>query len=132
MNYLVDTHTFLWTTFASQKISKRVRGILLDTELTKMVSAITFWEISLKYQLGKIDLIGVLPDKLPTVAKDTGFGILDLEADTASSFYQLPKLSNKDPFDRMLAWQAICKGYHLLTQDADFADYKDYGLKIVW
>lgn len=103
-----------------------------DPQLTKMVSAITFWEISLKYSLGKLDLIGILPDKLPFVAKDSGFEILKLDAEIAASFYKLPKFGDKDPFDCMLAWQAISKDYYLLTQDQDFTDYKDYGLNVVW
>ena len=92
---------------------------------------ITFWEISLKFSLGKISLTGFLPDELPSVAKETGFEILNLDKDTVSTFYKLPRVGNKDPFDRMLAWQAICNGFHLLTYDKVFAEYKDYGLKIV-
>ena len=95
-----------------------------------MVSAVTFWEISLKYQLGKLDLTGILPDALPAIAKKTGFEILQLDADTASAFYKLPKLKDKDPFDRMLTWQSIREDCHLLTEDDDFAKYQDYGLKI--
>lgn len=131
MNYLVDTHVFLWVIFSPKKISKTAKNILLDPQFTKYVSAITFWEISLKYQLEKIVLTGIYPDELPKIAKDTGFEILHLDADTASSFYKLPKLS-KDPFDRMLAWQAIRNSCTLLTQDSDFAAYKDYGLKTGW
>jgi len=132
VKYLVDTHVFLWTVLSPQKISKRVKDILLDTELTKYVSIITFWEISLKFSLGKIDLRSVLPDKFPTIATNTGFEILNLDSETVSSFYKLPKIRNKDPFDRMLAWQAIKEDFHLLTKDQDLADYKDNGLKIVW
>lgn len=131
MNYLVDTHIFLWSLFSSKKISKKAKDLLLDSELTKIVSAITFWEISLKFSLGKLDLNGVLPDKLPDIAKEAGFEILNLDYDIAASFYKLPKLKNKDPFDRMLAWQAICMDYHLLTQDQDFVKFKEHGLKIV-
>jgi len=108
-----------------------VRGILVDQELTKYVSIISFWEIALKFSLGKIDLTGVLPDSLPTIAKDTGFEILNLKTDTASSFYKLPRIKNKDPFDRMLAWQAICNNYILLTQDKGFFEYKDQDLEII-
>lgn len=129
MNYLIDTHIFLWAIFSPKKISKNIKGILIDQELTKYVSIITFWEISLKFSLGKLDLTRVLPDKLPAIAKDAGFEILDLNIDTASSFYKLPRIKNKDPFDRMLAWQAINHDYVLLTQDKSFADYKDHGLK---
>lgn len=132
MSYLVDTHVFLWAMFSPKKISKKVKEILLNPEQTKLVSAVTFWEISLKYQLGKIDLTGIFPDELPKVAKEAGFEILHLDCDSAASFYELPKLQNKDPFDRMLAWQAICQDCHLLTKDSGFTDYGNCGLKTVW
>lgn len=132
MNCLLDTHVFLWAIFSPKKISKKAINILLDLEQTKYVSIVTFWEISLKYQLKKLDLTGIYPDKLPSISKDTGFEILELDANTASSFYKLPKLKGKDPFDRMLAWQAVCKDLLLLTKDADFTGYKNQGLKTIW
>ncbi len=130
MNYLVDTHIFLWSVFSPAKISRRVRALLLDPKLTKYVSVVTFLEISLKFSLGKIDLKGVIPDMLLQVARETGFEILPLDAETASSFYRLPKIVNKDPFDRMLVWQSIVKDYTLLTSDKDFVAFKAHGLKI--
>jgi len=132
VNYLVDTHVFLWAELYPKKISKKVKDILLNEESTKYVSTMTFWEISLKFSLGKIDLKGILPDKLPAIAKDTGFEILNLDAQTASTFYKLPKIKNKDPFDRILAWQAIREDCFLLTHDKKLADYKDYGLRVIW
>lgn len=132
MNYLADTHVFLWTVFSPKKISKRVRSIANDLKVTKYISIITFWEISLKFSTGRIDLGRILPDNLPGIAKDTGFEILNLDTDTVVSFYKLPKLKNKDPFDRMLAWQAISNGYILLTKDASFQSYNKHGLKTVW
>ncbi|MBI4038916.1 type II toxin-antitoxin system VapC family toxin [Candidatus Daviesbacteria bacterium] len=131
MSYLVDTHIFLWSLFSPKKISKKIIEILIDPKLTKVVSSVTFWEISLKYQLGKLDLTNVYPDQLPGIAKNTGFEILSLDADIASSFFKLPKLKNQDPFDRMLIWQAISKDYTLLTQNKDFALYQECGLKII-
>lgn len=132
MNYLVDTHVFLWATSSTEKLSKKIESILLDLKSTKYVSLVTFWEISLKFSTGKLYLKGSQPDDMSAMAEELGFEILNLDAKTVSSSYKLPKLKNKDPFDRMLAWQAICLDYHLLTQDQDFASYKDHGLKIVW
>lgn len=132
MKCLADTHIFLWIILSPKKIHTNIQDILIDPENQKFLSVVTFWEIALKFSLGKMDLAGVLPDKLPAIAKETGFTIVDIDADTASSFYKLPKIKNKDPFDRMLAWQAIRKDFHLLTQDRDFADYKNHGLEIVW
>lgn len=104
---------------------------MLDVDSANYISAITFWEISLKFSLGKIDLKGVLPDELPKIAIKDGFKMLNLNIDTISSFYKLSKVKNKDPFDRMLAWQAICNNFILLTQDKGFAQYKDQDLKII-
>lgn len=132
MSYLVDTHIFLWSIISPKKISRSIRKILADPVLTKSISILTFWEISLKFSLNKIDLIGMFPDTLPDIAKEANFEIVNLDIKTVASYYKLPKTSNKDPFDRMLAWQAINSDCILLTQDRDFSDYEDYGLKVVW
>ncbi len=132
MNYLVDTHVFLWAISAPEKLSKKAKSLLLDVDSAKYISLITFWEISLKFSTGKIDLKGGLPEDMPFMAKRVGLEVLSLDIDTVSSFYKLPKLRNKDPFDRMLAWQAISKDFHLLTKDQGFTVYKDHGLKTVW
>lgn len=131
MNYLVDTHIFLWSIISPKKISQKIRKILNDPEPTKFISIISFWEISLKFSLDKIDLVGISPDELPDIAKKANFDIIDLDVETASSYHKLPKTNNKDPFDRMLAWQAIRKECSLLTKDKEFDDYKDYGLNLV-
>ncbi len=132
MNLLLDTHILLWALFEPEKLPKKLKTSVLNPESTIFISIISFWEISLKFALGKIDLKGTLPDALPEIARNDGFEILDLDIDTVSSFYKLPKLRNKDPFDRMLAWQAICKNHTLLTKDPDFTGYRNFGLKIVW
>lgn len=130
MNYLADTHIFLWVLFSPQKISPKLKKIFLNGEEAKYISSITFWEISLKFGLGKLELKGILPEELPSLAKDTGFNILNPTAQILSSSYKLPKIENKDPFDRLLAWQAIQQNFCLLTADKGFRDYKDHGLKI--
>jgi len=131
VNYLSDTHIFLWVLFSPQKISPKLKKIFLDGEEEKHISSITFWEISLKFGLGKMELKGVLPEELLSIAKDTGFIILNPDAQILSSFYRLPKSKNKDPFDRLLAWQALQQNFCLLTADKGFMDYKDHGLKII-
>ena len=132
MNYLVDTHILLWSLFSPRRVSRKVKGILSESETIKFVSVISIWEIAIKFSLGKLDLKGVLPDTLPAIVKSARFEILDLNVETAASFYRLPKIGNKDPFDRMLAWQAISYDYHLLTKDKDLSDYKDYGLEVIY
>lgn len=132
MNYLVDTHCFLWSAFNPKKLGRTARSILLDSSNEIFVSAITFWEISLKYAIGKLDLQGVTPAELPNIADEMGFSVVPLEVCESASFFKLPVAGHRDPFDRMLVWQAINLQKVLISKDKKIAVYEEYGLKVVW
>ncbi len=133
MNYLLDTHTFLWSLISPDKISSRARKIIVSRKASLHISTISLWEASLKYSIGKIDIGGVLPKELPYYAKRSGLKIISINSKIASSYYKLPKLRyHKDPFDRMLIWQAIRGGYTLISKDKSFSGYEKYGLSLVW
>jgi PIN domain nuclease of toxin-antitoxin system len=49
-----------------------------------------------------------------------------------ATYYQLPKKDDhKDPFDRLLIWQAISNGYVLITQDESIEQYRADGLQLM-
>ena len=131
MKYLIDTHIFLWSLFSPHKISKAARQILEESGNSVFVSTITFWEISLKYALGKLKLEGIAPDELPQYAIRLNFDILSLNAEDAASYYRLPRISHKDPFDRMIIWQAIREKMILISKDSRIPAYEKYGLNIL-
>jgi PIN domain nuclease of toxin-antitoxin system len=61
------------------------------------------------------------------------FGIMDLQENETITFYELPqKEKHKDPFDRMLIWQAITKNMAMISKDGSFDEYIKNGLKLVW
>jgi len=132
MNYLLDTHDFLWSIFESSKLSEKIREIILNPVNTIYVSTITFLEISLKYSLGKLELENISPDALPQISKESGFENLELSARDSSSFHMLPRLVHKDPFDRIIIWQSINNDLILISKDNSFHDYKKYGLQVIW
>ena len=132
MNYLLDTHVLLWSVISPNKLSERVREILYSAEGTKFVSALSLWEISLKYSIGKLELKPVSPLEFLGYIKKSGFKTISLTPETASSFYNLQILKNRDPFDLMLAWQVIRGGYFLLSKDKEFDIYQKDGLKRIW
>ena len=129
MNYLIDTHIFLWSLFTPEKISQSAARILKDPGNRIFVSTITFWEIALKYSLNKLQLEGAKPDELPDFSKQMNYDILILSASDAASFYHLPRISHKDPFDRMLIWQAIREKVVLISNDRKLSAYEGFGLK---
>jgi PIN domain nuclease of toxin-antitoxin system len=131
MKYLLDTHTLLWSLSSPNKLSKKVKDLISQSKNESYVSAISLWEISLKYQLKKLELHGFLPEELPQLVKKSGFTIVNINSEIASTFYKLPRL-HKDPFDRMLIWQAIKEDLVLVSKDKTFSDYEKCGLSVFW
>lgn len=132
MRYLLDTHSFLWTIFNPERLGAPAKKAIEDPENEIGVSVVTFWEISLKYALGKLELKNVKPDHLPQVAKDMGLEIIQLIPQEAASCHKLPKLAYKDPLDRLIIWQAIQRKMILVSRDREFREYKQHGLKVYW
>ncbi len=132
MRCLLDTHSFLWAAFSPEQLSPAAAQCIRDLDNEILVSVITFWEISLKHALGKLDLTGVTPDELPEVASQMGVQIIGLTAQEAAGFHHLPRLAHKDPFDRLIIWQAIQRRNRLISRDRSFKEYRASGLKLLW
>ena len=131
MIYLLDTHYMLWCIADVHKLSKQAKNIITDGTNIILVSTVSFWEVSLKSSLGKLKLTGFSPDALPQVCTDMGFEIETLSAKDSSSYHNLTAAYHRDPFDRMLIWQAIQNGYTLISKDKDIKKYQVEGLKII-
>lgn len=133
MSYLLDTHTFLWAVLSADLLPKKVVSILEDASTNVQVSVVSFWEIALKYSIGKLELHGVEPDSFPKLAEKIGFAILPVSAAEAASSYRLSWVkTHKDPFDRMLILQALKKDLTLISKDSSFSQYSSLGLKLFW
>jgi PIN domain nuclease of toxin-antitoxin system len=132
MSYLVDTHYVLWSLFEPAKISSEIKKLFSDENAIKYVSAITLWEISLKYSLGKLELQDTNPKEVHESIEAAGFEITPVETELFSTYHRLPKKKDhQDPFDRMLIWQAIKGDYILITHDSSFEQYGSDGLRMI-
>jgi PIN domain nuclease of toxin-antitoxin system len=132
MNCLLDTHALLWTLFSPSRLGKKAADSIQNPDVAVSVSVVSFWEISLKYATGKLELSGVTPDDFPAIVRQSGFDILPVEESEAATFHHLPRMEHKDPFDRLIIWQAISRKLHLISHDSAFADYRKLGLKVLW
>jgi len=132
--YLIDTHTFIWIISDPGKLSKNALEVITNKKNEIFVSVISFWEISLKTSIKKFFLEGIIVGKLPEYAQKMDLKILNVQAREACTFADLPmKENHKDPFDRMIIWQAITENMTLISKDQLFDQYKDNGLiKLVW
>ena len=130
--YLIDTHIFLWLIFDPDKIAQKKLAILKNPKNKIYIASITFWEISLKYNLGKLELQGLTPDKLPKLAEEMRLDVLEIDQDVMASFYQLSQVEgHKDPFDRIIIWKCIQDNITLISQDRKFPAYEKLGLNFI-
>ena len=92
---------------------------------------ISLWEISLKYSIGKLELSGTNPDEIFESILESGLEVMPVETELFASYYKLQKKNrHKDPFDRLLIWQAIQNDLTVITDDSRMEDYVADGLKI--
>lgn len=132
MIYLLDTHYLLWSLFAPEKIKPPIRQILEDDNDIKLVSGVNLWEISFKYALGKLELEGTNPEEIFDTLLEAGFEMVTIENRLLATYHQLPQKDNhRDPFDRLLIWQAIANGYTLITHDKKIEQYQADGLHLI-
>lgn len=132
MNCLLDTHALLWALFDPARLGSKAAESMLDRGATVSVSVVSFWEISLKHAMGKLELSGVTPDDFPLLTRQSGFDILPISEGEAATFHRLPRTGHKDPFDRLIIWQAISNSLILVSKDRSFATYRKLGLKVLW
>lgn len=132
MKYLLDTDTLIWSVLETTKLSPTVRNILQDANTQIYVSPVNFWEISLKHSIGKITFLHVRPEDFPAICSAMAFDLLPLHPEVAATSHQLTATHHKDPFDRMLIWQALCQKIPLLSKDDQINLYRSEGLEVIW
>lgn len=122
MNFLLDTCAFLWLTLGSDELSDTARQTFINPENEIYLSAISCWEINIKWSLGKLNL-PVDPGQFLTKQRiQHMIEPLPLTEDATYHLSKLP-LFHKDPFDRVLICQAIEHSLVILTPDPLISQY---------
>lgn len=127
MTGLLDTQAFIWFDSSSAKLSAAARAFIADPANDLLLSAASVWEMVIKYQLGKLPLTQPIAS-IVTAQVGTNVRLLAVTADHALTVLQLPPV-HKDPFDRILAAQAIAEGAVLISADQIFSQYP---VTVVW
>lgn len=129
MRLLLDTHALLWTLADPGKLSGTARSAIEDRGNELWVSAASAWELATKYRLGKLPNAQVL-----VLGYAEHLARLDARELAVSSRHALDAGSlnweHRDPFDRMLAAQAMVESAALVTADAVFSDLA--GVHVLW
>ena len=116
MKVLLDTCTFIWLSMPQGKLSPLATLIINDPANELFLSDVSIWEVCLKNSSGKL----ALPETPRVwVPQQTGyFHIHDFSLDQSAIYRsgELPRI-HPDPFDRLLAAQAIEWGMTILSPD---------------
>ncbi len=97
MSFLLDTHTLLWSLFDPERLGEKAAVNIRNPDMAVLVSVVSFWEISLKYSIGKLDLGNVMPDDFPALVRQSGFDILPLADTDAQPFTTCRARNTKIP-----------------------------------
>lgn len=128
MRYLLDTHAILWAAFHKDLLSARARRLIQLSSNEILVSAASAWEIATKFRLGKLPLARVLAEDFIPKVTSAGYLLLSISVEHALRAGRLMG-DHKDPFDRMLAAQAIHEDVPLISNDARL---DAFGVRRLW
>ena len=128
MRYLLDTVALITWWTESERLGAASFQLLEASSARIFLSPVNIWEIANKNRIGKLDQIVDFPHQFPALCRENGFVMLDLTTDHAMRAGYLPG-DHRDPFDRLIAGQALVEDMIVLTNDPQIAAF---GCKVLW
>jgi PIN domain nuclease of toxin-antitoxin system len=124
---LLDTHALLWFQTGDRRLSRTARRAIEADGVELLLSAACVWEMAIKASLGRLQLAdpveAYVAEKLAQ-----GYRMQAVTWAHAARVESLP-FHHRDPFDRLLAAQALVERCPVVTRDRVF---RDYGVEVVW
>lgn len=128
MRLLLDTHSLVWWMLDNPKLPAAMSAVIADPASIVHVSAASAWEVATKVRLKKMpEMAPVIPTYEADIAA-AGFRSIPIEQRHSLRAGSLEG-SHGDPFDRMIAAQALVLELVVLTRDRAFAAF---GCQVLW
>ncbi|MEY4612725.1 MAG: hypothetical protein RL179_698 [Planctomycetota bacterium] len=122
MRAILDTHAFLWFITNDPKLSSTARVLIADPSNEILISPASYWEIAIKIKLGKYPISVPYLTLITEGIDNNGFKILPIEPKHTAKLTTLD-LHHHDPFDRLMAAQAMVEGISMVSADVAFDLY---------
>jgi PIN domain nuclease of toxin-antitoxin system len=126
---ILDTCSFVWLGSEPARLSARARQVLAGDRDRHFVSAISAFEIAMKYYQGKLRLSHPPSEWLRRALAASGVQEIPLDSEIAVRSCELPPL-HRDPSDRIIIATAQLHRLDILTPDTLIARYPD--VKVLW
>jgi PIN domain nuclease of toxin-antitoxin system len=125
---LLDTCTAIWATMSPAVLSRTAQDCIADESNEILVSAASAWEIATKVRLGRLPGAERLERDYLEVMEAAGYSLLVIDTESALRAGRLTA-EHRDPFDRMIAAQALGLDIPVLSPDAQF---DGLGVRRMW
>lgn len=122
MRLLLDTHTFLWFVNDNPKLSDRLKNLIEDTSNVNYLSLVSLWEMSIKFNLGKLTLDPNFEEFIEREVTTSTIQLLNIELSHLRINATLP-FHHRDTFDRLIIAQSIAENIPIVTLDSAFNMY---------
>jgi PIN domain nuclease of toxin-antitoxin system len=122
MNYLLDTHTFLWFINDDPALSNTAKTLVENAENTIYLSIVSIWEIAIKVSLGRLEIPTPFAQFIDVQLHENSILLLGIETSHTGLVATLP-FHHRDPFDRLLIAQSMAENFTIIGKDVAFDDY---------
>ena len=126
--FLLDTQVFIYALNTPELIPPKTKAIYDIPETELYLSMASIWEMGIKVSLRKLKFANPLKEIIQTSIKETGLKILPIRVEHIYLVETFP-FHHKDPFDRLIAAQALAESMPLISIDSAF---DAYGVQRVW
>ncbi len=128
MRYLLNTHTLVWWLLDDIRLSHKARAEIADADNEILASAVSAFEVTTKHRLGKWpEAQPICADFIKLITNER-FGLLSIQTLNALQAGRLAG-EHKDPFDRLLAAQAIHEDLIIVSTGSAF---DTFGVQRLW
>lgn len=121
MRVLLDTHAFLWGVADDPRLSPGARRAISGAH-ERFLSIVSCWEIAIKVSSGRLSLEQPFERFIHTQLALNPFDLLAIDLEDIARAATLP-FHHRDPFDRMLAAQALNDELVIVSADPIFGKY---------
>lgn len=124
-----DTHTLLWALTDPGRLGGEAAKVIADRRSRLVVSAASAWEVATTHRVGKLSHADAVIGGYARHLDRLGATRLPLTEEHRLLSGSLD-WAHRDPFDRMLAAQAMIESMTLITDDSVFHGLA--GLRTLW
>lgn len=119
MKVLLDTNALIWWFKDNPRLSAKARSFIQHPDTIVLVSAVSLWEITVKWRIGKMEFSG---SSLLGQVEQAGMQLITL---LPLHLYAVEGLAfhHRDPFDHLILAQAKVEGASIITSDDQMTGY---------